>query len=167
MSESETHRELREQIEAQLIEKGFEFNSSHSSDEKISGPALYLKDFIDSRSTKSELQISQPDIVVSNDDGTIDIIEIEAIAKSPKYILGDLYAVIHSNFMNDEGKGVIPLPRVRHVYIIIARDIPDKGHKRQQYEHLVSSFEDANDTETKFKIFWKDRSDEMIAELGS
>ena len=167
MSESDAHRELREQIEAKLSERGFEFNSSHSYDERRSGPALYLKDPSDTSSTKSELQISQPDIVVYHDDGTIDIIEIEAIAKSPKYILGDLYAVLHSKFINDEAKGVIPLPEVRHVYIMIARDIPDKGHKRQQYEHLVSSFDENNDTKTKFKIFWNDQLDEMIAQLGS
>ncbi len=167
MSESDTHRELRKQTEARLSEIGFEFKSSHSYDEKRSGPALYLKDPSNTKSTKRELQISQPDIVVYNDDGTIDIIEIEAIAKSPKYILGDLYTVLHSKFMNDEAKGVIPLPTVKHVYIIIARDVPDKGHKRQQFEHLVSSFDDNNDSGTKFKIFWKDQLDEMIAELGS
>ncbi|MFO8110834.1 MAG: hypothetical protein R6U17_10010 [Thermoplasmata archaeon] len=52
MSESDTNRELRERIEAQLIEKGIEFNSSHSYDEKRSGPALYIKDLVDSRSAK-------------------------------------------------------------------------------------------------------------------
>ncbi|MEF8874821.1 MAG: hypothetical protein V5A88_09180 [Candidatus Thermoplasmatota archaeon] len=161
MVESEAHRRMRKEVEKRLEEKGVDFISSHSPDSEGSGPAFYLDDPRREGKTKSSLQISQPDILVK-EDGAVSVIEIEKEAKTPKYLLGDLYAVVHSECYSDELGRVNKIGEVNKVYILIGEKRSEKGYKAGQYENLVEQLREK--CEVKFGIFWKDGVVDLVEE---
>jgi len=79
------------------------------------------------------------------------VIEIEKEAKTPKYILGDFYAVLHSECYSDESGNVKELDEADSIYILIAEMKAEKGVKARQYDLLVDRLESVD-----FKIFWKE-----------
>ncbi len=79
------------------------------------------------------------------------MIEIEKEAKTPKYILGDFYAVLHSECYSDESGNVKELDEADSIYILIAEMKAEKGVKARQYDLLVDRLESVD-----FKIFWKE-----------
>jgi len=162
MVESERHAKMRKELERKLENKGLDFISSHSPDAEGQGPALYLGDPRKGDRSKSEYRISQPDILIKSEDGSVDIIEIEADDKTPKYLLGDLYSVLHSEYFADEGGRVRAIDELRKIYILIAQNKVKDQPKPLQYVHLVESFEKNDEFDIDFDIFWKEDVDKLI-----
>ncbi len=160
MVESEAHKKMRKEVERRLEEKGVEFISSHSPDSEGVGPALYLGDPVEEGRSKSELRVSQPDILVEKEEGTVSVIEIEKEAKIPKYILGDVYAVLHSECFSDESGRVKELDEVAKIYILIAEERAEKGVKARQYDLLVD-----RSGSVDLEIFWKEDEEELVEGL--
>jgi len=155
MVESDKHRKMRKEVEKRLEEKGVDFISSHSPGSKGVGPAFYLGDPVEEKCSRSELQISQPDILVERDEGMVSVIEIEKEAKTLEYILGDLYTFLHSECYSDGRGRMIALDQVEGVYILVAESMIGVGSKSMQYEKLIESCEEESG-EVEFKIFWKE-----------
>jgi len=162
MVESERHAKMRKKLEGKLKNKGLDFISSHSPDAEGQGPALYLGDPREGTHSRREYRISLPDILIKREDGSVDIIEIEADDKSPKYLLGDLYSVLYSEYFADEGGLITAIERVKKVYILIAQNKVKDHPKSLQYDHLVESFEGNEDFDVDFDIFWKKDMDKLI-----
>ena len=160
MVESDKHRKMRKEVERKLEEKDVDFISSHSPGSEGVGPALYLGDPVEEDRSKSELRVSQPDILVEKEEGTVSVIEIEKEAKTPKYILGDLYAVLHSECYSDESGRVKEFDEVGRIYILIAEVRAEKEVKARQYDLLVDRL--GSDLEGDFKVFWGDEVGEMV-----
>ena len=159
MVESEAHKKMRKEVERRLQEEDVDFISSHSPDSEGVGPALYLGDPVEEDRSKSELRISQPDILVEKEEGTVSVIEIEKEAKTPKYILGDFYAVLHSEFCSDESGRVKELDEVARIYILIAEEKAEEGVKGRQYDLLVGRLR--SDLTVDFRIFWEEEVEEL------
>ncbi|GEM_PF-3050970 len=160
MVESKAHKEMRKEVEKRLEEKEVDFISSHSPDSEGVGPILYLGDPVEKDCSRSALRISQPDILVEKEEGTISVIEIEREAKTPKYILGDVYAVLHSECYSDEVGRVKELDEVDRIYILIAEERAKKGVKARQYDLLVGRL--GSDLEVDFKVFWGEEVEELV-----
>lgn len=162
MVESERHAKMRKELERKLEEKGLDFISSHSPDEEGKVPALYLGDPHEGNRSRSEYRISLPDILIKNEDGSVDIIEIEAVDKTPKYLLGDLYSVLYSECFADEEGVIKAIDEVRKVYILIAQNKIENQPKPLQYTHLVESLEENNVFDVDFDIFWKEEINKLM-----
>jgi len=162
MVESERHAKMRKELEGKLKNKGLDFISSHSPDTEGQGPALYLGDPREGTRSRREYRISLPDILIKREDGSVDIIEIEADDKPPKYLLGDLYSVLYSEYFADEGGVITAIEGVKKVYILIAQNKVKDQPKPLQYVHLVESFEKNDEFEIDFDIFWKEEMDRLI-----
>lgn len=94
----------------------------------------------------------------------VSVIEIEKEAKTPEYILGDLYAVLHSECYSDGRGRMIALDQVEGVYILVAESIIGGGSKSMQYEKLMESCEEESG-EVEFKIFWKEEIGELVEDF--
>jgi len=162
MVESERHAKMRKKLEAKLENKGLDFISSHSPDAEGQGPALYLGDPREGNRSRREYRISLPDILIKSEDGSVDILEIEAEDKPPKYLLGDLYSVLYSEYFADEGGLITAIERVKKVYVLIAQNKVKDHPKSFQYDHLVESFEENDDFDIDFDIFWKEDVDKLV-----
>ncbi len=162
MVESERHAKMRKKLEGKLKKKGLDFISSHSPDAEGQGPALYLGDPREGNHSRREYRISLPDILIKREDGSIDIIEIEADDKTPKYLLGDLYSVLYSEYFADEEGIIKVIDEVRKIYILIAQNKVKYHPKSFQYDHLVESFEENDEFNVDFDIFWKEDVDRLI-----
>jgi len=162
MVESERHANMRKELEDKLEKKGLDFISSHSLDAEGQGPALYLGDPREGNRSRREDRISLPDILIKKEDGSVDIIETEADDKTPKYLLGDLYSVLYSEYFADEGGVIKSIEEVKKVYILIAQNKVKDQPKQLQYDHLGESFEKNDEFDVDFDIFWKEDVDKLV-----